>query len=194
MGRKGPSSIDEDDALIFRKAVPSQYKSVLYEQLKKEKRLDRFKQALQMCGLRNLSLTESCEYLSKLFPGYVRGKGLNRKTLGEMIGFYPDLSDAYGFSYDIGAMATYNRAKLLAETTDVISDIDLFNRMYDKGDLLYIRESKNGASESGNLDSADTVKTINKLLAELSTVEEPEDEDIEEEGVTDEESSDSCKS
>lgn len=148
MGRKGPL-IEQDDLEIFRKAVKSQYSSTLYEQLDRDKRLDRFICALQTCGLRNLSLSDTCKYITKLFPSYVRGKGLNPKTLANMISFYPELDDAYGFSTDTGAMAAYNRALALAETTESIADIKVFNEMYDSGDMLYNKDTKDDNEDVG---------------------------------------------
>ena len=65
--------------------------------------------------------------------------------------------DAWGFSTDIVQMTAYNRAKALMETTDDIDVIGKFNNMYDKGDMLYIREDKN--SESG--ENGDNVTQVN---------------------------------
>lgn len=160
MGRKG-IIVDNDDEIIFKKATKSQYSSVLYEQLKKDKRLDRFIAALQACGVRNLSLNDTCKYLTKLFPSYCRGKGLNPKTLATMISFYPDLEEAFGFSADIGAMMVYNRAKALAETTEDMGDIKLFNEMYDSGDMVYIREEKEKEDASNDKGNTSIVFSVN---------------------------------
>ena len=155
--RYGPK-IDDDDLAIFKKATQSQYSSTLYEQLKRDKKLERFICALQVCGSRNYSLRKTCEYITKLFPSYCRGKGLHPRTLADMISFYPELEEAYGFSKDIGAMAAYNRAKAIAETTDDINDIKLFNEMYDDGSLLYIRPDTRDAS---NEDGGGVVTEVN---------------------------------
>lgn len=149
--------IPSEDKDIFKRATNSQYSSTLYKQLERDKRLDRFIVALQTCALRGMSLSEACKYLTVLFPSYVRGKGLNPKTLGDMISFYPELEDAWGFSTDIVQMTAYNRAKALMETTDNIEVIGKFNEMYDSGDMLYIRESKDNEKS----DSGDNVTQVN---------------------------------
>lgn len=161
--------ISAEDTNIFKKATNSQYSSTLYKQLERDKRLDRFIVALQTCALRGMSLSEACKYLTTLFPSYVRGKGLNPKTLGDMIAFYPELDDAWGFSTDIVQMTAYNRAKALMQTTDDIEVIGKFNEMYDKGDMLYIREEKD-SEKSG---SSDNVTQVN-LFNSRSGVEENE--------------------
>lgn len=141
-------SISDDDIDIFKKATSSQYSSTLYDQLVKDKRIDKFIQALQVCALRNLSLSKTCEYITFLFPSYVRGKGLNPKTLSNMISFYPELEDAWTFNSDLVKVAAFNRAKALMEITDDINVIDKFNKMYDDGSMLYIREQKDGEQDS----------------------------------------------
>ena len=145
--------IPQEDVNIFEKDTNSQYSSTLYKQLERDKRLDRFIVALQTCASRGMSLNEACKYLTTLFPSYVRGKGLNPKTLADMIAFYPELDDAWGFSTDIVQMTAYNRAKALMETTDDIDVIGKFNDMYDKGDMLYIRkeDDKGGDGDNSNI-------------------------------------------
>lgn len=149
--------IHDEDVEVFKKATNSQYSSTLYKQLKKDKRLDRFIAALQTCALRGMSLSAACKYLTLLFPSYVRGKGLNPKTLADMIAFYPELDDAWGFSTDVVQMSTYNRARALAETAEDIEVIEKFNDMYDNGTMLYIRKNKEKNSE----DSTNAITQVN---------------------------------
>ena len=149
MGKK----IDDNDIEIFKSAVNSQYSSVLYKQLKRDKRLDRFICALQLCAVRCMSLTETCKQLTMLFPSYMRGKGLNVKTLTDMISFYPDLEDAWSFSADLVKMQAFNKATDIMMGTDDIGVVDKFNNMYDDGNLLYIRESNEKFSDSQSADN-----------------------------------------
>lgn len=160
MGRKGPK-IEENDELIFKRATNSQYSSTLYNQLKKDKRLNKFIAALEVCGLRGMSLRQSCEYLSKLFPGYVRGKGLLPKTLAEMIAFYPDLNEAFGFSMDVNEMLVHKRAMTLAETTDDIDIIEKYHKMYSDGNCLYRKEEKVETSPEGGNTSGTQINFFN---------------------------------
>lgn len=167
MGRKGPK-IEKTDELIFKKATKSQYSSTLYNQLKRDKRLDRFIAALEVCGLRGYSLKQTCEYISKLFPGYVRGRGLLPKTLADMIAFYPDLNDAYGFSMGVNEMLVHKRALALAEVTDDIDVIKKYNEMYSQGDSIYVREVKE--SDSGENSNSGTTQ-INFFNSRSGSVE-----------------------
>ncbi len=166
MGKRGIKPIADGDEQIFKRAVSSQYESTLYNQLKRDGRLARFKVALQVCGARGMTLTQSCAYLTKLFPSYARGKGLMPKTLGSMISFYPDLEEAFGFCTDINSMKVYNRALVLAEEAESLSDIDQFNRMYDNGDMLYIRDEAKTEEEGVQDTSTEINFIINKTDTE----------------------------
>lgn len=152
--------IPDDDIDVFKAATKTQYESDLYKQLKKNKQLDRFISALQLCALRGMKLTETCRQLSNLFPSFVRGSGLNPGTLSSMIAFYPDLEEAWGFSSDIVQMLIYNKAKKLVEMSDYIGDIEKFNKMYDSGDLLYIREQAESNSKSSDNDDTDIIGKV----------------------------------
>lgn len=162
MPRKGPK-MDKNDEIVFEKATKSQYSSTLYKQLKRDKKLDKFIMALQICGLRNYSISETCKFLSKVFPTYVRGKGLNTRTLANMLDFYPELGEAYGFSLDFAKFAVFENARRIAETTDDIGDIKTFNEMYDDGTFLYVRD-KDDVNEQEGSNAITEVRIFNSRI------------------------------
>lgn len=144
--------LKDEDIEIFKKAASSQYSSTLYNQLKKDRRLDRFIEVLSVCGARNMSLTETCKVLTRHFPSYVRGKGLLPKTLAGMIEFYPDLEEAWSFNKELYELRAFKNASIIIDVTDSIDDIKKFHEMYSDGDFLY---NKGGTEE--NVKSENTV-------------------------------------
>lgn len=147
-----PRDISEKDKSVFSEAVQSQKKSDLYKQLNKEKRLERFIDVLSLCGQRNLSMTETCKELSRYFPSYVRGKGLDPRTLRDMMALHSDIEEAWTFNRDLHDMRVYRNATRIATTTDLLSDIKLYNEIYDSKDSdLYTGnvEDKAGDNDGG---------------------------------------------
>lgn len=172
--------LEDDDLKLLKKAVPSQYTSEIYESLKKDKRLDRFLQALSICALKNMKLRQACEYLSRLFPGYVRGKGLNPATLSKMILRYKDVADAWGFTTDTALLVAFNRASKLSEASEKIDEIILFHKTYDKNGLFIRDEKDKGNNQlvinngNGTPMNVETINTQDLILKSLQAKEDRE--------------------
>lgn len=162
MARKG-TYLHDDDIEIFRKSVGSQYKSDLYERLKKEGRLDRFIDVLSLCGQRNMNLSETCRVLTKYFPSYCKQgktKGLNPKTLSTLIKFYPDIEEAWTFNKELSMMSSFINASRIAGTTNDMDVVLKFHEAFDDTDLgLYRRKDED--SSGGKSDGVTQVNIYN---------------------------------
>lgn len=143
--------IKDEDEKVFKKSVKSQSRSQLYEQLKKEKRLDRFIEVLAICGQRNFSLKDTCAVLTRYFPSYCRrGSGLDPRTLSTMIKLYPEVEEAWTFSKDIRMMRSFINASRIAETTDSMEEVVKFHENFDDTGMgLYRGKEEESSSEEG---------------------------------------------
>lgn len=166
---------DYEDSDIFKSAIPSQYQSVLYTRLKKDRRLDDFLRILKACALSGKTLRETCEVLSKMFRGYVRKTGISPDMLNKMRNRYKDIDKAMGFSSEYALLGAYERASELASKTDNIEEsIRFIDRFDSEGMFTRPVEEENKSGVNVNINnnySSQTQDTENLILESLRSIE-----------------------
>jgi hypothetical protein len=165
---------DYEDSDIFRKAIPSQYQSVLYERLKKDKRLDDFIKVIKRCSLAGKTLKETCIILSQLFRGYVRDIGITPDMLNKMRNRYRDIDAAVSFSNDNNILAAYERAaKLAAKTEDMEEAIRFIDRFDNEGMFTGATVDNNKADVTVQVNnySNQTKSTDDMIMQSLRAIE-----------------------
>ncbi len=140
----------------FNELIDNQYKSKVYEKLKKEGRLNRFIRAIQFCAFKNMSIKATCKYLSKTFPSYFRGEGLSPETFAKMIDRYKDIREAWGYNREDQLFMVFMHTQKLALETEKVSDgIDFIKAFDTEGDFIAV------ADIEGDTDNTVTY-TINR--------------------------------
>lgn len=168
--------MDEDDAKVFESAVRSQYNSVMYNQLKKDRQLPRFLNSLRVCSKMGFTLKETCDYITRVFPSYCRGKGLNPKTLADIISFYPDVEAAWGFCKEEVLMSAFVKAADLVQMTEDMGDIKTFMGMFDTDNFVTKSDAKEAKVEavsepalSVSNETLNTLKQFNESISALKS-------------------------
>lgn len=153
------NKINKKELELFKKAVPSQKRSDIYDNLLVSGQLDRFLVVLRLCGQRKYKEAESVGLLKQYFP--VECKSLNVKEFKQLLGMYADVRGAWTFDKEIDVMMSYANASKIAQTTTNIDDVIKFHEHFDDTDTgLFVGKNK----DDGGDDNVTQVNIFNSRL------------------------------